>query len=307
MLIELPQKRVIKQTMQILNGKELARIMKGEIKSKVARMVAQGKRPPHLAAILVGKDGASETYVNHKVKICREVGFESTLLRMSDKVTEKELLDQVDRFNKADFIDGFIVQLPLPKHIEPNKVIHAIDYKKDVDGFHPMNVGRMAIGQPCYLPATPYGIMQLLECYNVPTSGKHCVVVGRSNIVGTPMSILMSRNANPGNCTVTLCHSRTQNLATYTKKADILIVALGQPGFITADMVKQGAVVIDVGITRVPDKNKVWGYSLKGDVHFPTVSPKCSFITPVPGGVGPMTVISLLLNTLKAANKEVYS
>ncbi len=292
--------------MQLLNGKELSRILKGEIKTKVDKMVENGARAPHLAAILVGSNGASETYVNHKVKMCQEVGFESTLLRMPETVSEKELIEQIERFNKADFIDGFIVQLPLPRHINADRILHAIDHRKDVDGFHPVNIGRMALNQACYLPATPYGIMQLLELYNVDTSGKHCVVVGRSNIVGTPMSILLSRNSSPGNCTVTLCHSRTQNIEKFTREADILIVALGKPNFIRANMVKEGVVIIDVGITRVPDSTRKWGYRLAGDVDFEGVSPKCSFITPVPGGVGPMTVVSLLLNTLKAANKEIY-
>lgn len=290
----------------LLDGKALAATIKEEIRLEVAALKAADKKIPHLAAILVGSDGASDTYVRNKVRDCKTVGFESTLIRRPDTITEAQLLDQIDRFNKASFIDGFIVQLPLPKHINVEKVTQAIDPKKDVDGFHPVNIGRMTQGLPCHLPATPYGILQLLERNGVATSGKECVVVGRSNIVGTPMSILLSRSSNPGNCTVTLCHSRTTDLAAHTRRADILVVALGKAEFITADMVKEGAVVVDVGITRVEDANRKRGYRLAGDVKFDEVAPKCSFITPVPGGVGPMTVCSLLMNTLRAAKGEVY-
>lgn len=292
--------------MKILDGKQLAAIVKGEIKEEVEKLIANNQKRPNLAAILVGTDGASETYVQHKVRACKEVGFDSTLIRLPETTTEESLLAQIDRFNNSTMIDGFIVQLPLPKHIDVEKVTQAIDYRKDVDGFHPINIGRMTQGLPCYLPATPFGIMQLLERNGIETSGKDCVVVGRSNIVGTPMSVLLSRNGNPGNCTVTLCHSRTKNLAKYTKRADILIVALGQPEFIKGNMVKKGAVVIDVGITRIADESKRSGYKLVGDVKYNEAASKCSYITPVPGGVGPMTVVSLLLNTLKAARKEIY-
>ncbi len=292
--------------MKILDGKHLAEVIKQEIKAEVDKLIANNHKCPHLAAILVGEDGASDTYVQHKVRACKEVGFESTLIRLSKDTTEVELLAQIDRFNQSSMIDGFIVQLPLPKHIDVDKITQAISYCKDVDGFHPVNVGRMAQGLPCYLPATPYGIMLLLERNGIETSGKECVVVGRSNIVGTPMSILLSRNANPGNCTVTLCHSRTKNLPKFTKRADILIVALGQPEFVKGNMVKKDAVVIDVGITRMTDLTKQNGHRLVGDVKYKEVAPKCSYITPVPGGVGPMTVVSLMLNTLKAAKNEVY-
>ena len=296
----------IQNSYQLLDGKALAATIKEEIRLEVEQLKADGKKIPHLAAILVGDDGASDTYVRNKVRDCKRCGFESTLIRRPSDITEAQLLDQIDRFNKASFIDGFIVQLPLPKHIDVEKVTQAIDPKKDVDGFHPVNIGRMTQGLPCYLPATPYGIMQLLDRNCIETSGKECVVVGRSNIVGTPMSILLSRSSNPGNCTVTICHSRTKNLAEHTRRADILVVALGKAEFITADMVKEGAVVIDVGITRVPDETRKRGYRLAGDVKFDEVAPKCSYITPVPGGVGPMTVCSLLMNTLKASKGEVY-
>lgn len=287
--------------MQLLDGNALSKQIKEEIKIKTAERVSQGFKQPHLAAILVGTDGASETYVGHKVKSCEQVGFKSTLLRFEANITEDELLKAVEQLNNDDDIDGFIVQLPLPKHLSDEKVIRAINPDKDVDGFHPVNVGKLALNLPTYVSATPYGIMQMLERNNIETQGKHCVVVGRSNIVGRPMSILMSAATNPGNCTVTLCHSRTQNLADFTRAADILIIALGKAEFVTGDMVKEGAVVIDVGITRVEDSTAKNGYRLKGDVHFESVAPKSSFITPVPGGVGPMTVTSLLMNTLKAA------
>ena len=293
-------------TYKLLDGKALAATIKEEIAQEVEQLKAQDKKIPHLAAILVGNDGASETYVRNKVRDCKLCGFESTLIRRKDTITEEQLIDQIERLNKSTSIDGFIVQLPLPKHINVERITQAIDYRKDVDGFHPVNIGRMAQGMPGYLPATPFGIMQLLKRNNIDTSGKECVVIGRSNIVGTPMSILLSRNNYPGNCTVTLCHSRTKDLAAHTRKADILVVALGRPEFVTADMVKEGAVVIDVGITRVPDDTKKRGYRLAGDVKFDEVAPKCSYITPVPGGVGPMTVTSLLMNTLKAAKGEIY-
>jgi len=291
--------------MQLLSGKELSAVLKEEMKTEVAEILASGGRPPHLAAILVGSDGASETYVGHKVKMCEQLGFESTLVRMDESTSEEQLLEKIAELNQLKNLDGFIVQLPLPKHINSNKVVMAIDPRKDVDGFHPVNVGRMAQNLPSYLPATPYGIVQLLERNGIETSGKECVVVGRSNIVGSPMSILLAQNSAVGNCTVTICHSRTKDLSFHTKRADILIVALGKAEFITGDMVKEGVVVVDVGITRVKDETRKSGYRLKGDVHFDSVAPKSSFITPVPGGVGPMTVVSLLKNTLKARKGEI--
>ena len=287
--------------MQLLDGKALSQTIKEEIKLEVDRRLALGRKRPHLAAILVGSDGASESYVSHKVKCCEQVGFESTLLRFEDDAGEEEVLAAVHRLNNDPEIDGFIVQLPLPKHINDDKIINAIAPEKDVDGFHPINVGRLALGLPTYVSATPKGIITLLERANVATEGKHCVVIGRSNIVGRPMSILMSAAANPGNATVTLCHSRTQNLKEICLQADILIVALGKAEFVKGDMVKKGATVIDVGITRVVDTAKKSGFALKGDVHFESVAPLCEFITPVPGGVGPMTVVSLMQNTLLAA------
>ena len=290
--------------MQILDGKQLSISIKEEIKVSVAKLKAEGKNIPHLAAILIGHNPASESYVRSKVRSCDYVGFESTLIRKDYSITEEELLEIVKELNENDDVDGFIVQLPLPKHIDEVKVTLAIDPKKDVDGFHPENIGRTALNLPAFLPATPFGILQLLERYNIETSGKHCVVVGRSNIVGAPISIMMGRNSYPGNSTVTLTHSRTVNLKQLTLMADILIVALGKPEFITADMVKENAVVIDVGITRIADKTKKSGYCLKGDVKFDEVSEKCSFITPVPGGVGPMTIASLLKNTLLASKRK---
>ncbi len=290
--------------MQLLDGKALSKTIQKEIKTAVEKRLEEGKKRPHLAAILVGTDGASQTYVGHKVKMCKAVGFQSTLIQLANNTSQTELLEHIQKLNENTDIDGFIVQLPLPKHIDVPTITEAIDYQKDVDGFHPQNIGRMAQNLPCFLPATPAGILELLARHQVPTSGKECVVIGRSNIVGRPMSILLSRNASPGNCTVTLCHSRTQNLADYTRRADILVVALGKAEFITADMVKEGAVVVDVGITRVPDASRKRGYRLAGDVKFDEVAPKCSFITPVPGGVGPMTVTSLLLNTLRAAENR---
>lgn len=293
-------------TYKLIDGKKTAENIKQEIAAEVAARQEAGQKVPHLAAILVGHDGGSETYVRNKVLACEAVGFGSTLLRFEDTISEAELLRQVDDLNNDPEIDGFIVQLPLPKHIDPNKVIEAIRPEKDVDGFHPMNIGRMVAGLPALLPATPSGIVELLRRYELPTDGKHCVVIGRSNIVGTPVSILLAKNLEPGNCTVTLCHSRTQDLASITRTADILVAALGRPGFVTADMVKPGAVVIDVGTTRVEDATKKAGWALRGDVDFAGVAPLCSYITPVPGGVGPMTIAMLLLNTLRAAKGEVY-
>ncbi len=293
--------------MILIDGKKTSAEVKAEIKKDVEAFVDQGGKKPHLAAILVGNDGASETYVASKVRSCNEVGFNSTLERMPSETTEEELLSKIKEFNNNDDIDGFIVQLPLPKHIDEQKVTTAILPQKDVDGFHPVNVGRMALGQPAYISATPYGIVQMLEKYNIDTVGKHCVVIGRSNIVGSPMSILMAKNTNHANCTVTLTHSRTKNLEEYTKSADIVIVALGRPAFLTGDMIKEGATVIDVGITRVPDDSKKSGFRIQGDAEFDSCAEKASYITPVPGGVGLMTVASLMKNTLAAAKKEIYS
>lgn len=287
--------------MVILDGKATSAAIKEEIAEEVSKRVADGYKRPHLAAVLIGDDGASQTYVNSKVKACEKCGFESTLIQKPAATSEAEVLQIVDQLNNDDAVDGFIVQLPLPDHIDEQKVIEAVRRDKDVDGFHPENIGRMVLNLPTFLPATPYGIMQLLERYEVPTSGKHCVVIGRSHIVGSPMSILMARNTNPGNSTVTLCHSRTSNLKEVVKSADIIVAALGKPEFVTADMVKEGAVVIDVGITRIADDTKKRGYRLAGDVAYDEVAPKCSYITPVPGGVGPMTIASLLKNTLQAA------
>ena len=290
---------------QILDGKGLSKTIKLEIADQVKARVTGGGKRPHLAAILVGADGASETYVGHKVKACEQVGFESTILRFDTEISEEDLLNEIHGLNNNPEIDGFIVQLPLPKHISVDKVTEAVDPLKDVDGFHPTNVGKMVKGKPCLLPATPMGIMTMLERYNVETSGKHAVVIGRSDIVGKPMSILLSRNANPGNCTVSLCHSRTKNLKEFTLNADILVVALGVADFVTGDMVKEGATVIDVGITRVKSNVTKSGWKLKGDVDYESVAPKCSYITPVPGGVGPMTICSLLQNTLTASEKTL--
>lgn len=283
----------------LLNGKEQSDIIKGEIATQVSEIVSSGKRAPHLAAILVGEDGASKTYVKNKELACQKVGFTSTLLRYDATITEEELLNKIEEINNDDEIDGLIVQLPLPSHISENKVTQAINPAKDVDGFHDVNVGKLTKGEDTFISATPYGIIQLLDRYKIETSGKHCVVVGRSNIVGRPMSILMSRADNPGNCTVTLCHSRTKNLADFTRMADILIVALGRAEFVTGDMVKPGATVIDVGITRVPADNER-GYVLRGDVEFDSCAAVAGAITPVPGGVGPMTIIGLMQNTLKS-------
>lgn len=286
--------------MTIIDGKATAATIKAEIAAEVEQMVARGEHRPHLAAVLVGHDGGSETYVNNKVKACEACGFKSTVVRYEDDVTEQELLACVDKLNRDDDIDGFIVQLPLPKHIDEQKVIMAIDYHKDVDGFHPINVGRMAIGLPCFVSATPLGIMTLLQRYGIETSGKKCVVLGRSNIVGKPMAQLMMQKQY-GDATVTVCHSHTKDIRKECLEADIIIAAMGQPAFVKADMVKPGAVVIDVGTTRVPDATKKKGFRLQGDVDFDSVAPKCSYITPVPGGVGPMTICSLMKNTLQAA------
>lgn len=291
--------------MVLIDGKKVAAEIKAEIAAEVAEMTACGERAPHLAAILVGHDGGSETYVAHKVKACGECGFKSTLIRFEDDVTEAELLQTIDSLNADDSVDGFIVQLPLPKHISEQKIIEAIDYRKDVDGFHPINVGRMSIGLPCFKSATPAGIIELLDRYHISTRGADCVVLGRSNIVGKPVATLLMQKACPGDATVTVCHSATRNLKEKCAAADIIIAALGVPGFVTADMVKEGATIIDVGTTRVPADNKN-GWRLRGDVDFDNVAPKCSFITPVPGGVGPMTIVSLMKNTLLAAKHSIY-
>lgn len=293
--------------MQLIDGKKTSEQIQALVADEVKQLIAAGKKQPHLAAILVGNDGGSETYVANKIKTCEKVGFKSTLLRFGADVTEAELLKAVDQLNNDKDVDGFIVQLPLPKHINEQKVTEAIVPQKDVDGFHPINMGRMVLNLPAYVSATPYGITKLLEAYNIETTGKNCVVIGRSHIVGSPMSILMAKNTKFGNCTVTLCHSKTKDLKSHTLKADIIICALGQPEFLKADMVKDGAVVIDVGTTRVPDAQSKSGFKLKGDVKFDEVSPKCSYITPVPGGVGPMTIASLISNTLLAAKGEIYS
>jgi len=292
--------------MILIDGNKISAEIKEEIALEVQQMKKRGEKTPHLAAIIVGHDGASETYVGHKEKSCKQVGFDSTVLRFEDTVTEKELLETVDKLNNDPAIDGFIMQLPLPKHISEQKVIEAIDPKKDVDGFHPINLGRIVIGLPAYVSATPAGIIELFKRYKIETSGKNVVVIGRSNIVGKPISILLSQKANPGDATVTLTHSRTKNLKDIVSKADIVIAALGQPEFLTAEMLKEGAVVIDVGITRIKSENTKSGWKLIGDVKFDEVSKKASFITPVPGGVGPMTIVSLLQNTLKAAKGEIY-
>jgi len=290
-------------TYQLLDGKACSEALKARIAAEAAAVKARRGHAPHLAAVLVGDDGASRTYVEAKVKACESVGFRSSLIRMAANTSQAELLAQVDALNGDSGLDGFIVQLPLPKHLDADAITLAIDPAKDVDGFHPVSIGNMVLGHEGFLPATPSGIVELLRHYQVPTAGRHCVVVGRSNIVGTPMSILMSRNAEPGNCTVTLAHSRTRDLAAITRQADILIVAIGKPEFIGADMVKEGAVVVDVGIHRIDDPGRKSGFRLVGDVRFDEVAPKCAWITPVPGGVGPMTIASLLLNTLRAANR----
>lgn len=292
--------------MTLIDGKKVADDIKREIAAEVDSMVAAGMRRPHLAAILVGHDGGSETYVANKVKACEMCGFKSTLIRYEEDVTEQELLDTIDKFNADPEVDGFIVQLPLPRHISEQRIIEAIDYRKDVDGFHPVNVGRMSIGLPCFVSATPSGIMELLRRYNVPTRGANCVVLGRSNIVGKPVASLMMQKAEPGNATVTVLHSASRDIKEKCAQADIIIAALGNPGFVTEDMVKPGATIIDVGTTRVPDATRKSGFRLSGDVDFEHVAPKCAFITPVPGGVGPMTICSLMKNTLAAGKKEYY-
>ena len=292
--------------MTLIDGKAISEQIKQEIAAEVAERVARGEKRPHLAALLVGHDGGSETYGANKVKACEACGFTSSLIRFESDVTEETLLAEIERLNQDADIDGFIVQLPLPRHINEQRIIEAIDYRKDVDGFHPINVGRLAIGLPCFVSATPNGILQLLKRYNIETSGKKCVILGRSNIVGKPMATLMMQKANPGDATVTVCHSRSKDLVKECQEADILIAAMGQPNFVTADMVKEGAVIIDVGTTRVPDVTRKSGFKLTGDVKFNEVAPKCSYITPVPGGVGPMTIVSLMMNTLLAGTKAIY-
>ncbi len=292
--------------MTLIDGKAVSEQIKQEIATEVAEIVARGGKRPHLAAILVGHDGGSETYVAAKVKACEVCGFKSSLIRYEADVTEDELLAKVKELNEDPDVDGFIVQLPLPEHISEQKVIESIDYRKDVDGFHPINVGRLSIGLPCYISATPNGIMELLRRYEIDTRGKKCVVLGRSNIVGKPMAMLMMQKGNPGDATVTVCHSRTQGITEICREADIIIAAMGQPNFVKAEMVKEGAVVIDVGTTRVPDATRKSGFKLTGDVKFDEVAPRCSFITPVPGGVGPMTIVSLMKNTLLAGKKAIY-
>ncbi|MEO6231342.1 MAG: tetrahydrofolate dehydrogenase/cyclohydrolase catalytic domain-containing protein [Ferruginibacter sp.] len=286
--------------MQILDGKIVSKAVKDTVKEKTAKLIASGKKTPHLAAVLVGSDGASETYVASKVKNCEEIGFKSTLIRLDASIDEAVLIATIQQLNADDDVDGILVQLPLPMQISEAKIINLIDPTKDVDGFHPMSVGKMVQGLPTFIPATPYGIMLMLEHYNIETKGKHAVVIGRSNIVGRPISILLNRNTNPGNCTVTVCHSHTPNLKEICLQADIIVAALGRPKFLTADMVKENAVVVDVGITRVPDATKKSGFAIRGDVDFDNVAPKCSYITPVPGGVGLMTIAALLMNTYNA-------
>ena len=290
--------------MQILDGKKAAQAIRDQLKLNTAQLAVEGKKLPHLVAILVGNNGASETYVAAKVKACEEVGFKSTLIRFEETTSEMRLLEQIRDLNIDPDVDGILVQLPLPKHISDESVINAIDPEKDVDGFHPENVGKMVQGVPSFVPATPHGIMLLLEYFKIETKGKHAVVLGRSNIVGRPISILLSNNANPGNCTVTICHSQTKNIKELCLEADIIVAAIGRPEFVTADMVREGAVVVDVGITREPDSTKKSGFKLKGDVHYETVAPKCSWITPVPGGVGPMTIAALLKNTFQACKTK---
>lgn len=292
------------QTYTLLDGKATSTEIKAEIAQEVAQRLREGKPAPHLVAILVGHDGGSETYVASKIKTCSELGFRSTLIRFEEDVTEARLLEAIEKLNQDDDVHGFIVQLPLPKHINEQRIIEAVDPRKDVDGFHPINVGRMSIGLPCFVSATPQGIIELLKRYKVDTQGKHCVVLGRSNIVGKPMAQLLLHKGNPGDCTVTVCHSRTPNIKELCLEADIIVAALGVPEFLKADMVRPGAVIIDVGTTRVPDASKKSGFRLSGDVAFDEVAPKASFITPVPGGVGPMTIVSLMLNTLQAARLQ---
>ena len=290
--------------MEILDGKKAAQAIRNELKMEVAQRAAEGKKIPHLAAILVGSNGASETYVAAKVKACEEVGFKSTLIRFEEAIAAIKLLDKIEDLNNDPDVDGILVQLPLPKHISDQQVIDAINPEKDVDGFHPVNVGKMMQGVAGFIPATPHGIMLLLKHYKIDTKGKHAVVVGRSNIVGRPMSVLLSSNSNPGNCTVTICHSHTKNIKDFCLQADIIVAALGKPEFITEDMVKEGAIIIDVGITREIDTSKKSGFKLKGDVQFEKVAPKCSYITPVPGGVGPMTIAALMKNTFHSCKMK---
>ena len=293
--------------MNLIDGKKIAAELLAEMQVEVSNWVAAGGKRPQLVAVLVGDDGASQTYVNAKVKACDKVGIQSEVVKLSNDIAQADLINIIIQLNQDPMVDGFIVQMPLPKAISENAILDAIDPRKDVDGFHPQNVGRMALNMPTFYAATPFGILQLLQRSHIPTEGKHCVIVGRSNIVGSPLSILLSKNTNPGNCTVTLTHSKTQNLKEITLTADIIVAAIGKPNFITADMVKTGAVIIDVGITRVPNAMAKGGYQLKGDVDFDAIAPKASYITPVPGGVGPMTIIALLQNTIKAAKKEVYA
>ncbi len=293
--------------MNLIDGKKIAAELLAEMQVEVSNWVAAGGKRPQLVAVLVGDDGASQTYVNAKVKACEKVGIQSEVVKLSNDIAQADLINIIIQLNQDPMVDGFIVQMPLPKAISENAILDAIDPRKDVDGFHPQNVGRMALNMPTFYAATPFGILQLLQRSHIPTEGKHCVIVGRSNIVGSPLSILLSKNTNPGNCTVTLTHSKTQNLKEITLTADIIVAAIGKPNFITADMVKTGAVIIDVGITRVPNAMAKGGYQLKGDVDFDAIAPKASYITPVPGGVGPMTIIALLQNTIKAAKKEVYA
>lgn len=290
--------------MQLLDGQFISRTIQDSLRLKVAQLTAEGKKIPHLAAVLVGNNGASETYVGAKVKACSEIGYKSSLIRLEDTISENKLLHIIEELNNDLDVDGILVQLPLPKHISDEKVINAIHPSKDVDGFHPISVGKMVQGLPTFISATPHGILLLLEHYKIDTKGLHAVIVGRSNIVGRPMSILLSSNTNPGNCTVTICHSHTRNLHELCRQADIIVAALGRPGFVTAPMVKEGAIVIDVGISRVPDASKKSGFALKGDVKFDEVAPRCSYITPVPGGVGPMTIAALMKNTFRACENR---
>ena len=290
--------------MELLDGRVASQAIKDSLKLQVAQRITEGKKVPHLAAVLVGNNGASETYVGAKVKACAEIGYKSTLIRLEDDISENKLLNVIEDLNNDMDVDGILVQLPLPKHISDEKVINAIHFSKDVDGFHPINIGKLVQGQPTFISATPHGILLMLEHYKIDTKGKHAVVVGRSNIVGRPMSILLSSNTNTGNCTVTLCHSHTHNLKELCLQADIIVAALGRPEFVTADMVKEGAIIIDVGITRVPDATKKSGFALKGDVKFDEVAPRCSYITPVPGGVGPMTIAALMKNTFMACQER---
>jgi len=292
--------------MILIDGKKISSEIQAEIAAEVMKLKSDGKKVPHLAAVLVGNDGASEAYVNGKVKACEKIGFKSSLFKFQETVSENDVLRKIYELNNDNDVDGFIVQLPLPKHVNVQKITEAISYSKDVDGFQPVNTGRMMQNFPCYLPATPYGILLLLEKYKIETAGKHCVVLGRSNIVGLPISILLARNSSPGNCTVTVCHSKTKNISELTRTADIIVAAIGKQEFVTSDMIREGAVVIDVGITRIKSSETKSGFKLVGDVKFDEVAPKCSYITPVPGGVGPMTIIALLKNTLSASKKEIY-